>query len=314
MLYFSLFCEPNKECATYLTKETVAVRSKNVFEVMMQSARANGNSELPTLIKNVTSKKDIPWNDVLKKVTQTCVFSKTEGPVCKTFITQLIERLWYIDGHVKSIERESSRKIPEIFIKFTGYNRPELSKHKKQTISNLSESKLCALSISLKDVIHCMKFIDNYKPWCTLRVNILKLAQVIEDYTTYLRAKNQSVEYIQLTLRSEEEKRCNVTVLPVCKEYLCYELVQADMKLQVSEFYYPIVISEHLRPGIDRKKLYYILDGFILKKGFTQKAVHYVYHVGGPKPPMHFAWKIPNDETETDLINRDLSEISEIRK
>ena len=75
-----------------------------------------------------------------------------------------------------------------------------------------------------------------------------------------------------------------------------------------------MAISEHLQPGIDRKKLYYILDGFILKKSFTQKAVHYVYHVGGPKPSMHFAWKIPNDETETDLKNRNLNLISEIRK
>ena len=51
-----------------------------------------------------------------------------------------------------------------------------------------------------------------------------------------------------------------------------------------------------------------------MKKGFAQKAVYYLYHVGGPKPSMHFVWKIPNDETETDLINRNLNVISEIRK
>ena len=127
MLYFSLFCEHSKECATCLPKETVVVRSKNVFEVMMQSARANANFELPTLIKNSTSNEDLLWNDVLKTVTETCAFHKTEGPVYKTFITQLTETLWYIDGHAKTIERESCRKIPEIFIKFTGYNCPELS-------------------------------------------------------------------------------------------------------------------------------------------------------------------------------------------
>ena len=192
---------------------------------MMQSARANANSELPTLIKNATNKKDLFWDDVLKTVTETCVFPKTEGLVCKTFITRLTETLWYIDGHVKTIERESSSKIPEIFIKFTGYNCPELSKHKKRTISNLSKSKLSTLSISLKDEIQCIKFINDYKPWSTLRVNILKLAQAIEDYTTYLRAKNHSVNCIQLIPRSEVEKRCNVKILPVCKESLYYELV-----------------------------------------------------------------------------------------
>ena len=79
MLYFSLFCEHNKECVICLPKETVAVRSKNVFEVMMQSARANANSELPTLKKNATNKKDLLWNDVLKTGTETCVFPKTRG-------------------------------------------------------------------------------------------------------------------------------------------------------------------------------------------------------------------------------------------
>ena len=103
-------------------------------------------------------------------------------------------------------------------------------------------------------------------------------------------------------------------VLPVCKEYLYYELVQADMKLQTSELYYLIAISEHLGPGIGRKKPYCTLGGFILKKGFTQKVVRYVYHVGGPKSSTYFAWKLPNDETETDLINRNLNVISEIRK
>ena len=57
MLYFSLFCEHNKECVICLPKETVAVRSKNVFEVMMQSARDNANSELPTLKKMPQTRK-----------------------------------------------------------------------------------------------------------------------------------------------------------------------------------------------------------------------------------------------------------------
>ena len=76
-----------------------------------------------------------------------------------------------------------------------------------------------------------MKFINNYKPWCTLHVNILKVAQVIENYTTYLRAKNQSVKCIQLTPHSEVQKRCAVMVLPVCKQTLYYELVQVDIRL-----------------------------------------------------------------------------------
>ena len=73
------------------------------------------NFELPTLIKNSTSNEDLLWNDVLKTVTETCAFPKTEGPVCKTFITQLTETLWYIDGHAKTMKEN----LVEKFLKFS---------------------------------------------------------------------------------------------------------------------------------------------------------------------------------------------------
>ena len=145
-------------------------------------------------------------------------------------------------------------------------------------------------------------------------LSTLKLVQTIEGYAEYIRTKSASVKRIQLTPRNEVEKQCNVTVLPTTKnrESLFYELVQADIRLEASECYTPISLRETLRPGIDRKRLYQILDGYVMKKGFTSKTVHYVHHIGGPKASMHFLWKIPSFETETNLIGRNLKVISDI--
>ena len=206
-------------------------------------------------------------------VTTTCDFPKAHGAVCKSFLNKLVETLWYIDGHAKSIERESSRKVPDVFLKFSGYNCPEASKHRKRAITNLSEGKLSSLALSLKDIFHCMKFVDDSKAWCDMRIMVLKLSQVLEDYAIYLRAKNQSVKRVHLTPRSEVEKACNVTVLPIWKGSMYYDLVNADIKLASLELYKPMSLSEHLEAGLDRKKLYYIIDGFLLKKGFSVKGV-----------------------------------------
>ena len=150
-----------------------------------------------------------------------------------------------------------------------------------------------------------MKFIADSKTWSVIRVEVLKLVEIFQSYSSYLDLKNRSVDRIQLTLRSEVEKKSNVTVLPICKkENLYYELVQADIKLDTLGYCEPISVTENLK--LDRKIFFYILDNQILKNGFSNKSVHYAHHVGGPNPSMHFVWKIPPSLSETDLIPKTL--------
>ena len=56
--------------------------------------------------------------------------------------------LWYIDGHLEAISGRGCR-IPQCFVAFQGYNIPERSKHRKQSLSNLSADVLEALSSKL---------------------------------------------------------------------------------------------------------------------------------------------------------------------
>ena len=111
--------------------------------------------------------------DLLHKLE--CSFTKRIGTVGKSFITSLFNILWYIDGHHLTIERESIRKIPVAFRSLQGYNRPEVSKHRKREASNLTEKKLSSLSINLKEVVQCMKFIETGN-WVEFRISALQLA------------------------------------------------------------------------------------------------------------------------------------------
>lgn len=40
-----------------------------------------------------------------------------------------------------------------------------------------------------------------------------------------------------------------------------------------------------------------------LSQGLSQKCLHYVHHVGGNKPSLHFIWRLEN-VSEGELINR----------
>ena len=73
--------------------------------------------------------------------------------VGQSFVTALTDTLWTIDGHHHVFSNQSII-IPPVFSQFVGYNRPELSKHRKRQASNMSGSVLRSLSSHL---FHCLQ-------------------------------------------------------------------------------------------------------------------------------------------------------------
>lgn len=47
----------------------------------------------------------------------------------KNLVKTIMECLWYVDGHHEKLKKPSA-PIPNYFGRFTGYNLPELSKHR----------------------------------------------------------------------------------------------------------------------------------------------------------------------------------------
>ena len=109
------------------------------------------------------------------------------------------------------------------------------------------------------------------RSWSEMRIEILKLTSIVEDYLAYLRSKNMLIKRSQCTPRSDFEKKTNVSVLPICaKDRLYYELVKLDIELEKSEVYQPLSLKEHLPAGIDRRTLYYVTEEHLLKMGSLQ--------------------------------------------
>ena len=126
-------------------------QAANAFEIMMAAQRmldasANQVRRPPAVI--VRNKHDQLFNDVLSAIESKDLQWKPDevrcGSATKT-IQALRDTLWYIDGSHGTLS-ERSCGVPEIFKQFTGYNKPEVSKHRKRAIGSLTRCTPISLS------------------------------------------------------------------------------------------------------------------------------------------------------------------------
>ena len=106
----------------------------------------------------------------------------------KQLVRTLCNVLWYIDGRHDTF---SSRfcNIPDIFSQFQGFNRPELSKHRKREHANLSGVGLRGLSSELFAVL--LNPFWRRSTWSMFKV---LLAKSLADYADYLAEKNKHMK------------------------------------------------------------------------------------------------------------------------
>ena len=69
----------------------------------------------------------------------------------KSFISDLCNVLCYVDGHHEILASRSCQS-PSLFKSFKGFNKPELSKHRKKSISNMSKEKLLEYSTVITEL------------------------------------------------------------------------------------------------------------------------------------------------------------------
>ena len=121
----------------------------NAFEVMMVSQRQLYLWKLPEKKKEWNS-KDRLYNSLVELLQEKDVaFTSTEvDHVGVNLVKTLVECLWCIDGRHANFERHSS-PIPDVFSRFTGFNTPEKSKHRKRALGNMQHDVLHGLYQSL---------------------------------------------------------------------------------------------------------------------------------------------------------------------
>ena len=131
------------------------------------------------------------YNNVLKMLQERkLLFPSSIINTCgKTFVSTLVDCLWYLDGH-----HDASFLIPEVFSAFTGYNLPELSKHHKRQAGNMCSDILKSLAQSLFDNLQSSFW--KKASWKWLQIEVTTLATSISGYADYLSTKNKAMKMI----------------------------------------------------------------------------------------------------------------------
>ena len=109
----------------------------------------------------------------------------------KQLVRTLCNVLWYIDGRHDTF---SSRfcNIPDIFSQFQGFNRPELSKHRKREHANLSGVEFRDLSSELFAIL--LNPFWRRPSWSIFKVHVELLAKSLADYADHLAEKNKHMK------------------------------------------------------------------------------------------------------------------------
>lgn len=118
------------------------------------------------------------------------------------FVNALANTLWMIDGNHRTLA-DRGCQVPTMFEHFQGYNKPELRKKRKIDHTNLNGSEIQAHSVSLFTLAG-----NSYmkrKQWSAVHESVLRLADNLRKYASYLEQQNQTFQKRQAmtTCRSD---------------------------------------------------------------------------------------------------------------
>ena len=118
----------------------------------MLSAQRQMCRTRPPLISQPRNKKDELHNAIiqfLEKNGLAWTSSEVDCGVASTTVKTLTDVLWYVDGHHSKFS-DRSCNLPSLFESFAGYNKPEMSKHRKRSTTTLSGMwSVCTFSFSV---------------------------------------------------------------------------------------------------------------------------------------------------------------------
>ena len=268
---------------------------RNALQVLMCSARLLQAPSLPNRISEVTNRKHKLYSDIITYLEERQLMWKKEEVtgVGETLVKTLVDTMWYIDGH-HHVLKNRSNKIPESLEQFTGYNVPEVSKHRKRTLQNLSECTLRQLSNRLFTCLQATHW--ERSGWESLKSVIQALATSISDYAAYLREQNKKMKHLQSLPQPVRSIADNLVLqfLPQC-ETMAAVLIELDSCLQEKNDFEYIVV-EDVCP-LDPHHKYEYLQA-LKSSGLAMHAVILTYTHGNSIGNSHFVWKIPEQSPD----------------
>ena len=263
----------------------------DAFAMLMYSARQLSCPAVPMTIDNPKNRKQQLRNDFIAFLTTKNL--KWHGSEVNSsgeaFVRAMVDTLWTIDGHHGVFESRNC-SIPSCFSSFVDYNVPELSRHRKRTIENLSSSVLQTCSNAL---FACLQGVYWEQPqWKAFKPDVVQLATSLAKYRDYLSNQlitSKRIHLAETPVRQLSENLGFLTI-PLNHSRVSPHLSTLVSKLDERDLF-EYVLIEDICPKDPRKKYEYV--SLLKSMGLPVNTVMLTYSHGNNIGNLHFVWKVP---------------------
>jgi len=162
----------------------------NIFAYMIQNSARMAAAErapLPDLLPE-RNNKDKLYNAIIAFLKKNFTWISKGNLHGAPFVHALSSALWYIDGHHHTL-KEAGCPVPEMFSGFSGFNRPEMSKHRKRSVMNMDAKNLKEYATALKEFL--LTSWIKHEQWKQMYQSLDLLASSLEKYVFHLKEKKQ---------------------------------------------------------------------------------------------------------------------------
>ena len=249
--------------------------------------RIENRKFLPPVLTSTRNRKDELYNSVVQQLSVDGLGWHEPLKYGKPFITNLCNLLWFIDGH-HDVFRSRSCTIPTYFSKFVGFNRPELSKHRKRSISNMSREKLLEHAATLQE--YAVSSWMQQPDWTEFHNSIMKLIESLSSYASYLSIRNKVMKHHHSSPEPAVAFSDATSVRYFPKAYSVSPLLSSLNSALINVSMYEKIFVNDFAPNDSRQKYLYIRE---LERGLSCPVFFFTYTHGSNVGNFYFIWKAP---------------------
>ena len=262
----------------------------------------------PVIVRN---RKDQLFNDLIDLfVSHDALLKENEvGKFGKELVACLRDILWYVDGY-QAVFSVRAMPMPKLFQRFSNYNMPHLSKHRKRRTANLSSDQLNGFVQDLCTILQHPYW--DREQWKELKSSVTELCESLAGYVEYLQMKNK---------RSKINHRSPTPVRELGENIRLKFLPKADT---IQEQLQPINSLIHEKPSYTCLPLMDYTPNDPIKKhrfmatlestGLSVSCILLVYQPGSNIGNMQFLWKVPDDQDVSECFEHSQTVIERVKQ
>ena len=311
--FFSLDQHHRPDCQLCTDEELRPIEKPKVdgFKLLINNSIRNDELNMPHKYENPETGMEKLQNVFLDYLSENqCTFPRGASTWAKNFVNNALKLLYYVDGHYRAMsENIPGVDVPSIGERFSGYNKPEASKHKKRQLTNLSRKQLHDYSTNLKLTIQS-KTMMSCHPWAKVNTELSNVMKFVDEYLHHLERKAKKMLLVHAT---PFERKTDIQICPVNhKPPVNENFSKLNKALSEVDPFHVVCINETI-DILDRRRLHDFIDS-IKARGLSEKCALFVLHQGGNKSNQNFLWKLPYKEIDSDIMKQCMDLVDNIKK